>query len=177
MPREGAGRIIAGMTVAGSERLLSPSPASPRRRPIGWWLEQILPRAVALMFLLAGLEKADDPTKIQRVLAFDGVPDALVPAAALIIWASEIAIGLALFFGVSRRRTLAITIFVLLAFSVQLAYLIVAQNAPDCACVELLRKYQTAHQALVTGLVRNAVMAACLEWVRLRIVRRERSGE
>ena len=127
--------------------------------------------------MLAGFEKAYDPTKIQRVLAFNGIPEALVPAAALIVWVGEIAIGLALLFAVARRRTITIAIFVLLLFSVQLAWLIVAQNAPDCACVDLLHKYQSAHQRLVTGLVRNAVMAACLEWARLRIVRRERSGD
>ena len=170
---------MGAMAYVTTRQLDYPTPPPPLARGfsrVARWAERLLPRAVGLLFLLAGFEKAYDPTKIQRVLAFDGVPEALVPAAALIVWAGEVAIALGLLFGVSRRRTIAIANFVLLAFSVQLAYLIIAQNAPDCACVELLRKYQTAHQALVTGLVRNAVMAASLEWVRLRIVRQERNG-
>jgi hypothetical protein len=163
------------MTLAEPGQVASPTSERPRRG-VGWWAEQILPRLVGLLFLWAGIEKAIDPTRIQRVLAFDGIPQSLLPSAALVLWAGEIAIGLALMFNVAWRRTIPIAIFVLLAFSVQIAYLIVAQNAPDCACVDLLRKYQTAHQALVTGLVRNAVMAGCLEWVRLRWIRRERTG-
>jgi uncharacterized membrane protein YphA (DoxX/SURF4 family) len=159
------------MSLAGPRKVDAPDTAG-ASRGLTWWLEQLLPRLAGILFLWTGFEKAADPTRIERVLAFDGIPAALVPGAALIVWAGEVALGLCLLSGTARRGTITVAIFVLLAFSVQLAYLIVAQDAPDCACVEILSRYQSAHQALVTGLVRNAVLASCLEWVRLRIVRR-----
>src|SRR5215210_376240 len=115
------------MTLAESEHVAAPSPAS-RGRAITCWAEQLLPRLVGLVFLWSGFEKAVDPARIQRVLAFDGIPSLLVPATALLVWTGEITIGVCLLFSVARLRTISIAIFVLLVFSVQLAYLIVSQN-------------------------------------------------
>jgi hypothetical protein len=64
-----------------------------------------------------------------------------------------------------------ITIVTLFVFSIQLAYLIFAQNPPECGCVTLWEKFRDARSRATSGLVRNAAMAVGLEWTRLRVAR------
>ncbi len=154
--------------------------ASPAPSGSGWgaraarWAEEIIPRGVALIFLWAGATKAWDGSKIHRVFAFDGLPQPLIVPLTHVVWVSEMILGLVLLLSVARRRRAVMAaILVLFVYSVQLAYLIAADNPPkDCGCVALMAKYASAKQAMVLGLVRNALMAACLEWVRLRIAGR-----
>lgn len=153
----------------------SPAPSGP-----GWgaraarWAEGIIPRVVGVMFLWAGATKAWDGSKIHRVFAFDGLPQPLIVPLTHVVWASEVILGLVLLLSVARRRRAVMAaILVLFVYSVQLAYLIAADNPPkDCGCIALMAKYASAKQAMVLGLVRNALLAACLEWVRLRIAGR-----
>jgi len=145
-----------------------------RRRTVADWAEQLIPRAAGLVFLYAGVSKAWDPTRTHRVLAFDGVPQSLVAPLTHLVWSAEVALALILLIGIAKRRAVIATIMVLFVYSVQLAYLIAAQNPPECSCVLLHAKYGSAKRALALGLVRNAVMAASLEWVRLRMVGRRR---
>ncbi len=132
------------------------------------WIENLLPRAIGAVFLYAGAHKAWDLTRTMRVLEFDGLPAPLVAPLANALWAIEVAVGLALLLGFARRRVIGAAVLLLLIFSVQLAYLIAAQNPPDCACPGLAMNFRSAKNTMVFGLVRNAVMAACLEWCRLR---------
>lgn len=153
---------------------LDPAPR-PWGQHIARWAEAIIPLGAGLIFLWAGLTKAWDGSKIHRVFEFDGLPQPLIVPMTHAVWIAEVMLAVALLFGIARRRAVVAAILVLFVYSVQLAYLIVANNPPkDCGCVDLMAKYASAKQAMVLGLVRNAVMAACLEWVRLRIVGRER---
>jgi hypothetical protein len=136
------------------------------------WVEQLIPRAVGLLFLYTGITKAIDPSRTHRVFTFDGVPEPLIAPLTHVVWSAEVALALILLIGIARRRAVVATILVLLVYSVQLAYLIAAQDPPDCSCVLLHAKYASAKQALVLGLVRNAILAASLEWVRLRMAGR-----
>src|SRR5687767_1473806 len=139
---------------------------------LAYWVEQLIPRGVGLLFLYTGITKAIDPTRTHRVFAFDGVPEPLIaPLTRVVLWA-EIILALILLLGIEKRRAVVATILVLFVYSVQLAYLLAAQNPPDCSCVLLHAKYASAKQALVLGLVRNAILAASLEWVRLRMAGR-----
>ena len=147
-----------------------------KRRGVTYWAEQLIPRACGAVFLYAGVSKAWDPTRTHRVLAFDGVPEQLVAPLTHLIWSAEVALALILLVGVAKRRAAVATILVLFVYSVQLAYLLAAQNPPECSCVLLHAKYASAKQALALGLVRNAVMAAGLEWVRLRMAGRAGGG-
>ena len=155
------------------------APAAPpaRTRTVADWAEQLIPRAAGLVFLYAGVTKAWDPTRTHRVLAFDGVPESLVAPLTHVVWSAEVVLALLLLSGIARRRAVIATILVLFVYSVQLAYLIAAQDPPDCSCVLLHAKYASAKQALALGLVRNAVMAASLEWVRLRMAGRARLAD
>jgi uncharacterized membrane protein YphA (DoxX/SURF4 family) len=146
------------------------SPGS--RSRLAHWVEQLIPRAVGLLFLYTGITKAIDPTRTHRVFAFDGVPQPLIVPLTHVVWSAEVALALILLIGIARRRAVVATILVLFVYSVQLAYLLAAQNPPDCSCVLLQAKYASAKQALVLGLVRNAILAASLEWVRLRMAGR-----
>lgn len=154
---------------------VDPAPSARSRwgAHVAWWAEQIIPRVVGVIFLWAGIEKILDPTRTHRVFAFDGVPQPLIEPLTMLVWVGELILGLVLLIGIARRRAVMAGVLVLFVYSVQLAYLIAADNPPeDCGCVALLAKYASAKQAMVLGLVRNAVMAACLEWVRLRIAGR-----
>ena len=152
----------------------SAAPAA-RRRTVADWAELLIPRAAGLVFLYAGITKAWDPTRTHRVLAFDGVPQSLVAPLTHLVWSAEVVLALILFIGIAKRGAVIATILVLFVYSVQLAYLLAAQNPPDCSCVQLHAKFASAKTALSLGLVRNAVMAAALEWVRLRIAGRASS--
>ncbi|HEV2292587.1 MAG TPA: DoxX family protein [Tepidisphaeraceae bacterium] len=162
--------------------VIIPIDSAPSERPgwgarIAWWAEQLIPRIVGLIFLWAGVGKAHDPTRTQRVFAFDGVPQPLTEPLTYAVSVGEMILGLALVIGFAQRRAVMAAILVLFVYSVQLAYLIAANNPPkDCGCVMLLAKYASAKQAMVLGLVRNAVMAVGLEWVRLRIAGRAMSS-
>jgi uncharacterized membrane protein YphA (DoxX/SURF4 family) len=156
---------------------IDPAPAEPSPRQWGaraaHWAEQVIPRVVGAIFLWAGATKAWDASKIHRVFAFDGVPQSLIVSLTHVVWVSEIILGIVLLVGIARRPAVVAAIFVLFVYSVQLAYLIAADNPPkDCGCINIMAKYASAKQAMTFGLLRNALMAACLEWVRLRIVGR-----
>ena len=152
------------------------APIQPPRRwgpRVARWAEEVIPRGVGLLFLHAGGTKWWDGSKIHRVFAFDGVPQPLIVPLTHVVWVCEIVLGLILVIGIARRRAVVATILVLFVYSVQLAYLIAADNPPkDCGCIALMAKYASAKQTMVLGLVRNAFLAACLEWVRLRIAGR-----
>ncbi len=159
---------------------LDDRPHAPRRwgPRAAYWAEAIIPRGVGLIFLWAGLTKAWDGSKIHRVFAFNGLPQPLIVPMTHVVWIAEVILAVVLLLGIARRRAMVTAIMVLFVYSLQLAYLIVADNPPeDCGCVALLAKYASAKQAMVLGLVRNAAMAACLEWVRLRIVSRKLAAE
>src|SRR5687767_12955721 len=123
------------------------APTGPRRS-VADWAELLIPRAAALVFLYAGVTKAWDPTRTHRVLAFDGVPQPFVAPLTHVVWSAEVALALTLLAGIAKRRAVIATIIVLFVYSVQLAYLIAAQNPPDCSCVLLHAKYASAKQAL-----------------------------
>ena len=152
-----------------------PAPgASPESRSsVAYWVEQLVPRGVGLLFLYTGITKAIDPTRTHRVFAFDGVPEPLIAPLTHVVWSAEVVLALILLSGIAKRRAVVATILVLFVYSVQLAYLLAAQDPPDCSCVLLHAKYASAKQALALGLVRNAVLAAGLEWVRLRMAGRD----
>ena len=140
-------------------------------------VEWVIPRAVGVLFLYAGVKKFLDPTKTHRVFAFDGVPELLLAPLTHVVWVGEVALGLLLIIGIAKRRAIAATILVLFVYSLQLAYLIAAQNPPrDCACLDIFAKFASAKQQLVLGLVRNAVLAGALEWTRLRLTGRAAVG-
>jgi uncharacterized membrane protein YphA (DoxX/SURF4 family) len=150
----------------------APSTSPGSRSRLAHWVEQLIPRAVGLLFLYTGITKAIDPTRTHRVFAFDGVPQPLIVPLTHVVWAAEVALALILLIGIAKRRAVVATILVLFVYSVQLAHLLAAQNPPDCSCVLLHAKYASAKQALALSLVRNAILAASLEWVRLRMAGR-----
>lgn len=148
------------------------TPPEPWPSRLARWARFLIPRIVGLVFIWAGVQKAIDPSKIIRVLEFDGLPHVLAVAGAHVVWVGELLLGLLLCAGLWPRRVMTASIVVLLVFSVQLAYLIVAQNPPDdCGCVIIWEKYRDARLNMTIGLIRNALMAVALEWARLRLVR------
>jgi uncharacterized membrane protein YphA (DoxX/SURF4 family) len=151
-----------------------PAGDAPAQKPsrVARWIEELVPRICGLVFLYAGVGKALDRSRTHRVFAFDHVPEALIVPLTHAVWVGEVVLALLLLLGIARRRVVMATVLVLFVYSVQLAILIAAQNPPKCSCVNLFEQYASAKQVLMLGLVRNAVMAASLEWVRLRIVGR-----
>jgi uncharacterized membrane protein YphA (DoxX/SURF4 family) len=168
---------MARSDVTVSDEPAAPLEAQQRRAPsrLAWWLEQLVPRACGLVFLYAGVAKAWDGSRTHRVFAFDGVPEPLIAPLTHVVWLGEVVLGLALLIGVgvATRRAVVAAILVLFVYSLQLGYLIVRDNPPkDCACLAIFAQYASAKQQLVLGLVRNALMAGGLEWVRLRMAGR-----
>jgi uncharacterized membrane protein YphA (DoxX/SURF4 family) len=140
------------------------------------WLQFLIPRVVGVVFVWAGVQKLMDPTKIIRVLEFDGLTQRigelrLSVAGAFGLGAFEVVLGALLVLGLWQRRVMMITIVTLLVFSIQLAYLMFAQNPPECGCVTLWKNFRDARSRATSGLIRNAAMAVGLEWTRLRVIR------
>ena len=155
----------------GAAPLMEPAPRPTSR--LARWAELLIPRVCGLVFLYAGLMKAIDPARTNRVFAFDHVPTALIVPLTNVVWVGEVVLGLLLLIGIAKRRAIVAMILVLFVYSLQLACLIAAQNPPPCSCaagVELAKRFASAKLALGIGLLRNALMAASLEWVRLRMV-------
>ncbi len=140
--------------------------------------EELIPRGVGILFLYAGARKGWNGSNTHSVFAFDGVPQPLIVPLTHVVWVGEIALGLLLLVGIAKRRAIVVTILMLFVYSVQLAYLIAAQDPPSCACLNLdaiVKRFASAKQAMLLGLVRNAMLAAGLEWVRLRRIARQLS--
>jgi uncharacterized membrane protein YphA (DoxX/SURF4 family) len=154
------------------EAQVAPEPTSRARARPAWWIEQLIPRACGLLFIYAGVMKWWDPTKTHRVFAFDRIPEPIIKPLTMLVASGEIALGLLLVLGLfAMRRVIVATILVLFVYSIQLAILIAAQNPPECSCAaaaELFKRFKSAKLSLTLGLVRNALMMAALEWVRLR---------
>jgi uncharacterized membrane protein YphA (DoxX/SURF4 family) len=162
------------------ERETAGAPTEPQRASsrLAAWVEILIPRICGLVFLYAGAMKALDGTRTHAVFAFDHIPGPLIVPLTHIVWMAEVVLGLLLVIGIAKRRAIVATILVLFVYSLQLAYLIAAQNPPPCSCaagVELAKRFASAKLALGIGLVRNALMAASLEWVRLRMAGRTRA--
>lgn len=157
---------------------IEPARASRRGARVARWAEELIPRVVGLVFLYAGVRKAWDGTKTHAVFAFDGVPQPLIVPLTHVVWIGEVVLGLLLLIGIAKRRAIVAAVLVLFVYSIQLAYLIAAQDPPNCACLNLdqiMKRFASAKQAMTLGLVRNALMAAGLEWVRLRLASRGRT--
>ena len=157
----------------------APSPRWPSR--LARWLAFLIPRVVGLVFLWAGVQKLTDPSRIIRVLEFDGLTQtigslrfAVIGAYAVAI--GEVTLGALLCIGLWKRRVAMAAIIVLLVFSVQLAYLIVSQY-PDCACITIWEKYRDARHNMTMGMIRNALMAVALEWTRQRTMKDARRSD
>jgi uncharacterized membrane protein len=129
---------------------------------------QIFPRLLGILFLFVGLRKAMHSDAMKLVLRFDHVPEKLVSPAMWIIVGVEIAIGILLMIW-PRRQILAVSIFLLALYTLQIVYLLIAHDAPNCNCLGGVIAFQNARVSNFVSLARNVLLllASWLTWILL----------
>jgi uncharacterized membrane protein YphA (DoxX/SURF4 family)/thiol-disulfide isomerase/thioredoxin len=111
---------------------------------------------LAAVFAAAGVGKFLDRAGSRRALAAFGVPAAVVPAAAVLLPAAELATAVALLFHATARWGAVAALVLLLAFIWGIARALSRGEAPDCHCFGQLHSAPAGRGTLV----RNAVLAA-----------------
>ncbi len=129
----------------------------------------VFPRAVGVMFLWAASLKVWDESGVRRVLEFDGVPQALLPAAVSLVIIVECAVGLLLLLKPSMRIVLDAAVVLLTLYAAQLLYLAGFRDAPNCVCLSAWRAYRDARFENLTGVGRNVCLILALLWVRAQV--------
>jgi uncharacterized membrane protein YphA (DoxX/SURF4 family) len=117
---------------------------------------------LGVVFLIAGIGKASDPSELTRVLEFDHVPESFRGAVLLLVVGAEIVLGQSLILGWGGRRILWATTTLLAVYIVQIVALLSSVHAPRCSCLQLVEAYQSARTSHISGLVRNALMFVAL---------------
>ena len=111
---------------------------------------------LAVVFATAGVGKLLDRAGSRTALAAFGVPEAVVPAASVLLPAVELATAVALVFHATARWGAVAALVLLLAFIWGIARVISRGEAPDCHCFGQLHSAPAGRGTLV----RNGVLAA-----------------
>jgi hypothetical protein len=119
--------------------------------------------------------KVWDESGVRRVLEFDGVPQALLPAAISLVIVVECAVGLLLLLRPTARFVLDAAVVLLTLYAAQLLYLAAFRDAPNCVCLSAWRAYHDARFDNLLGVGRNVCLILALLWVRARSVARATS--
>jgi uncharacterized membrane protein YphA (DoxX/SURF4 family) len=139
------------------------------------FIQAVFPRAVGAMFLWAASMKVWDESGVRRVLEFDGLPQALLPAAVSLVIVVECAVGLLLLLRPATRFVLDAAVVLLTLYAAQLLYLAAFRDAPNCVCLSAWRAYHDARFDNLMGVGRNVCLILALLWVRARSVARATS--
>jgi hypothetical protein len=129
---------------------------------------QIFPRLLGILFLFVGLRKMLHSDALKLLLKFDHIPEKFISPTAWILITIEIALGILLILW-PRRQILAASIVLLSLYTVQIIYLLIAHNAPNCSCLGGVIAFQNARLANFVSLVRNVLLllASWLTWMLL----------
>lgn len=131
---------------------------------------------VGAVFLWAGFAKVNDPTTIAKAIQFLGVPQAGVALLLAALICFEVALGTMLVTFGADGKTLAVTLFALIAFSTVLIIFLMKPTAPDCGCLGTTIVTRSAKAGHFYGLLRNAILIvsgialACVANVRAKAV-------
>jgi hypothetical protein len=106
---------------------------------------------------------------LHTVLQFDHLPEKLIAPTTWTIIAVEISIGILLLTW-PRKRILSAAIVLLLLYTVQIIYLLITHNAPNCNCLGGVLAFENARRANFLSLTRNLllVLATWLTWLMQR---------
>jgi len=137
-------------------------------RPSNLWLDAALAGAVGVVFIAAAISKAAQPAPMRMSLVWLG-DDLGVSIAGWLAFgliaalvALEIALGALLLSGWRRRLVAGAALGVLVAFSAVLVRMTLDPAAPSCGCLGALELAESAQQANLLGLARNAgLLLAC----------------
>lgn len=131
---------------------------------------QLYPRLLGIIFIVAFVQKLRGRASIAEVLRFDGFPEAAIAPLEWSIVSIELVLGLLLVaFIVAKRLTMLAAAALLLVYSIQLGYLLLTPNAPDCGCLDKVASAAEAHRANLVSLVRNVCLIIPAIWTVLQI--------
>lgn len=171
------GEIDVGTLV--SETLVKLDEPKQRRQRGGFALPRLarfivatLPRFVGILLLWAASLKVWDESGVRQVLAFDGVPESLLPTAVSLVIVVESALGVLLLLRPRSRAVLDAAIVLLAIYAAQLVYLAAFRDAPNCVCLGAWRAYRAARFDNLMGVGRNVCLVLALIWVRAQPVAR-----
>jgi uncharacterized membrane protein YphA (DoxX/SURF4 family) len=122
------------------------------------WLLRQIPRAIGLIFVIAGFSKAWDTATLAESLGFYHIPARYLPMLTWSAVVSEILIGQMLLLGLGGRKFVALTVFILIVFCAHLIVILKSNHPPDCGCVGLMFKFESTRSKAIFGLVRNFTM-------------------
>lgn len=129
-------------------------------------LSQIFPRLLGLLLLFTGINKIFSAAALRNVLQFDHIPQPLIKPLAWIIIIAEILLGLLLIVW-PRRQILIAAMALLIFYIIQIIYLLIAHNAPNCGCLTGVIEFEDARRANALSLARNIFLflATWLTWM------------
>lgn len=114
--------------------------------------------AVGGVLIVGGLGHAARPIELVEVLRFDGFAPWAIAPLTWCICLTECALGAWLLVGLAIVPCLRTVILLLALLTGQLGVLFFSEHAPDCGCLRLVQKFQSAHMGHLVGLIRNGML-------------------
>lgn len=148
--------MIPGMSLAG------PLPRSKPLRVCVAAYCAVIRYGIAALIVVAALGKALDSSGLERVLRFNGIPEFLLPAASIFVFATELTIGTWMIVQRNAKKSLVAGIFIMIVFTLQIGWLLLGTDAPSCNCLGLWQSYHHARADNLSALYRNLLILLAL---------------
>lgn len=133
---------------------------------------ELYPRLLGIIFIVAFIQKLRGRASIAEVLRFDGFPEASIVPLEWSIVGVELVLGILLLaFIFLKRLTMLAATALLLIYSIQLGYLLLTPDAPDCGCLDKVANAAEAHRANLVSLVRNVCLIIPAIWTVMQMKR------
>lgn len=126
---------------------------------------QVYPRALGALFLLTAMQKSLDSSGVERVMEFNGLPQALISPLVSAVIVIEAFLGVVLLLRPMLRPVLLSAAALVGVYTLQLAYLASSAEAPGCACLAAWESYQSARTQNLLGVARNVCLTLPLLWI------------
>jgi hypothetical protein len=159
------------MTLRGAEHQQQSSPSRQARQAakLAAVIVQVFPRLVGVLFAFRGIQKIVSPEPLYTVLRFEHVPERLLQPITATVISVEILLGLLLIIRPHRRWVLGATMGLLIVYTVQILYLLIAHDAPSCGCLEGVVLFESARRENLLSLIRNLCLILPTWWTWLQL--------
>lgn len=121
-------------------------------------IPHVIPRAMGVMFLWAGLYKVVFLGQAIASLEALEVPRLLADRLVLLATSAEIYLGFLLFFKIAPRFAMRLAISVLFLFSTYVFYLSTLADPPSCGCLGLTGIFKNSRHQSFFDLTRNVLL-------------------
>ena len=121
------------------------------------------PKLIGAMFCYAGIYKLMYPGQATMALVAVDVPYGLSNAIVLVVTMIELYLAVLLTLQIDLKYAMAVSMAIMLGFTIYLWYLSMLANPPSCGCLGLTGIFKTNKREALFGVFRNCVILWALK--------------